>query len=365
VPSVPSVPPPVAPPASASSLRSADEPAKPSLYNDGRGPRDWARELRERTKAARVADEAPSPRGWDAPPARGGEASTRALEPGSALDAPSASDDSRTPSLLDTPRARELACLQPRRDVRDVQPSFGFDAPPALPDEADPVADAPADAPPQLAALLPGFASLPRAALVDAPASQYFAQLRYLGQLDLTYLACEGDGELVLIDQHAAHERVAYERLRARHAGGELRVAVQAMLFPVELEATPAQLALVARVGALLAQVGFDVAPTGADRLALKAVPAGIRHGDPAQLLRAMLQEWAEDGAPSEAERLEALLGEIACHSVVRAGDRLTPGEAESLVRSLDGVDLTLPAPHGKAVMLRLPLTEIGRRFGR
>jgi DNA mismatch repair ATPase MutL len=176
----------------------------------------------------------------------------------------------------------------------------------------------------------------------------FFSQLRYLGQLDLTYLACEGDGELVLVDQHAAHERVELARLRERHAGGgDARVAVQRMLFPVTLDATPAQLALVARVGELLAQVGFEVEPFGKATLALKAVPAGIRHGDPAQLLRRLLHEWAEAGAPSEAERLDALLGTIACHSVVRAGDRLTPGEAETLLRSLDGVDLSLPAPHG------------------
>ena len=82
-------------------------------------------------------------------------------------------------------------------------------------------------------------------------------------------------------------------------------------------------------------------------------------------MLHTLLQQWADAGAPSEAERLDALLGEIACHSVVRAGDRLTPGEAETLLRSLDGVDLSLPAPHGRAVVLRLPLSEIGRRFGR
>jgi DNA mismatch repair protein MutL len=81
--------------------------------------------------------------------------------------------------------------------------------------------------------------------------------------------------------------------------------------------------------------------------------------------LRTLVQRWADAGAPSEAERLDALLGEIACHSVVRAGDRLTAGEAETLLRSLDGLDLSLPAPHGRAVLLRLPLAEIGRRFGR
>jgi DNA mismatch repair protein MutL len=195
----------------------------------------------------------------------------------------------------------------------------------------------------------------------------YFSQLRYFGQLDLTYLACEGDGELVLVDQHAAHERVELARLRARNArgSGDARIAVQNMLFPVTLDATPPQLELVARVGDLLSQVGFEVEPFGKATLAVKAVPAGIRHGDPAQLLRRLLHEWAEAGAPSEAERLDALLGEIACHSVVRAGDRLTPSEAETLLRSLDGIDFSLPAPHGRAVLLRLPLTEIGRRFGR
>src|SRR5213078_4558742 len=223
---------------------------------------------------------------------------------------------------------------------------------------ADPIAELPRLPPPRR------FAA--GTAPIAPQASSFFSQLRYLGQLDLTYLACEGDGELVLIDQHAAHERVELARLRERQAGsGESRVAVQNMLFPVTLDATPAQLALVARVGELLAQVGFEVEPFGKATLAVKAVPAGIRHGDPTQLLRRLLHEWAEAGAPSEEERLDALLGTIACHSVVRAGDRLTPSEAETLLRSLDGVDLSLPAPHGRAVLLRLPLAEIGRRFGR
>jgi len=220
------------------------------------------------------------------------------------------------------------------------------------------------------AAKLPMFLSAPELARDGSPAhGGFFSALRYLGQLDLTYLACEGDGELVLVDQHAAHERVELARLRARQdrAGdtGDARVAVQNMLFPITFEATPAQLALVARVGDVLSQVGFDVEPFGKTTLAVKAVPANLRHGDPAQLLRALLQQWADAGAPSEADRLDALLGEIACHSVVRAGDRLTQGEAESLLRSLDGIDLSRSAPHGRAVILRLPLTEIGRRFGR
>jgi len=91
----------------------------------------------------------------------------------------------------------------------------------------------------------------------------------------------------------------------------------------------------------------------------------GLRHGDPAQLLRTLLADWAEEGTPSEADRLARVLAEIACHSVVRAGDRLTPGEAEALLAALDAVDPATPCPHDRPVLLRLPLAEIARRFGR
>jgi len=196
-----------------------------------------------------------------------------------------------------------------------------------------------------------------------APATGFFAALRYLGQLDLTYLVCDGDGELVLVDQHSAHERLELERLRARAT--ERDVTIQKLLFPMTIEATAAELELVDRVREVLARVGYEVEGFGPTTLAVKAVPAGIRHGDPTQLLRELLAEWAEEGAPSDEERLERVLAEIACHSVVRAGDRLSPSEAEALLRGLDGVDNAAQGPHGRPVLLRLPLAEIARRFGR
>nr|MBA3464334.1 hypothetical protein [Deltaproteobacteria bacterium] len=195
------------------------------------------------------------------------------------------------------------------------------------------------------------------------PAAGFFSSLRYLGQLDLTYLVCDGDGELVLVDQHSAHERVELERLRGQR--GSADVAVQRLLFPQTIDATAAEIELVGRVGDALALVGYEVEAFGAATLAIKAVPAGVRHTDPTQLLRRLLAEWATEGAPSDEERVERLLAEIACHSVVRAGDRLSPGEAEALLKKLDGTEHASVGPHGRPVLLRLPLAEIARRFGR
>jgi DNA mismatch repair ATPase MutL len=200
----------------------------------------------------------------------------------------------------------------------------------------------------------PGFAAGSR-----PTARGYFSQLRYLGQLDLTYLVCEANGELVLVDQHSAHERVEHARLIAR--GND--VPVQKLLFPVTVEATPAQLELAVRCSGLLVRLGYEAEPFGKSTLAIKTVPAGIRQGDPAQLLIRLLDRMAREA--NDEDRIAAVLAEIACHSVVRAGDRLGAGEVEALLRALDTVDLDAPAPHGRALLLRLPLAEIGRRFGR
>jgi DNA mismatch repair protein MutL len=194
-------------------------------------------------------------------------------------------------------------------------------------------------------------------------APSFFASLKYLGQLDLTYLICEGDGELVLIDQHVAHERVELTRLKARQ--GERDVPTQRMLFPETIELEPRLLEIAGKMTDVLAQVGYEAEVFGKGTLAVRAVPGGIRHGDPTHLLRKLLTDWADEGAPSEAERLERVLAEIACHSVVRAGDRLSPSEAEALLRSMDGADFASHGVHGRPVMLRLSLADIARRFGR
>jgi len=198
----------------------------------------------------------------------------------------------------------------------------------------------------------------------------FFGQLSYLGQLDLTFLLCEREGELVLVDQHAAHERVMFQKIVERHRARA--IPRQQLLFPMTIELDQ-QLAAVAEQSIeALGSVGFEIEPFGAatggqTTFALKSAPAELRAGeDPAILLRRLLAELAEHGGSRAVEeRLDALFATIACHSAVRAGDPLSPPEVASLFASLDAIDFRAHCPHGRPVLLRIRVDEIARRFGR
>ncbi|HVZ71209.1 MAG TPA: DNA mismatch repair endonuclease MutL [Polyangia bacterium] len=210
------------------------------------------------------------------------------------------------------------------------------------------------------------------AAVDEAPRlSPFFSGLSYIGQLHRTYLVCEssgpgGDaGALVLIDQHAAHERVAYARLVAAHGRREVRR--QRLLFPLPIEVDELAAAVVDGAGAeTVAALGFEVTRTGPRSVRLSAVPELLKDADPKPLVREVLGQLAEgDPAADRHEGIDHVLATMACHSVVRAGDVLARSEAVGLLAQLDEVDLRSHCPHGRPVMLRLPLAEIERRFGR
>jgi len=195
-------------------------------------------------------------------------------------------------------------------------------------------------------------------------APHFFSGLTYVGQVHRTYLVCEARDEVVLVDQHAAHERVAYSRLRAAHARRQM--PRQQLLFPIPIEVDPSEAAAAESTEALAA-LGFELARSGPAEVVVRAVPEPLRGADPKPLVREVLAELAE-GTPLDAtdlERVDRILATIACHSVVRAGDALGRAEALSLLAQLDEVDLRSHCPHGRPVVLRLPLGEIERRFGR
>jgi DNA mismatch repair protein MutL len=194
-------------------------------------------------------------------------------------------------------------------------------------------------------------------------APQFFGELNYVGQIHRTYLVCESHDGLVLIDQHAAHERVVYGRLKAAHASRQ--IPRQQLLFPIPIEV--GETAAAAATHDVLDALGFEVAPHAPGVVMLYALPEPLKDADPKPLLREVLAELAE-GTPlgsGDLERVDHLLATVACHSVVRAGDLLARPAALALLAQLDEVDLRSHCPHGRPVMLRMPLGEIERRFGR
>jgi DNA mismatch repair protein MutL len=203
---------------------------------------------------------------------------------------------------------------------------------------------------------------------VPAPARAaegFFGRLSYRGQLDRTYLLCEAPGELVLIDQHAAHERIAFQRLREAHRTSGPRP--QRLLFPRTLELAPGRAAAASEHGAALAAIGFEVEPFGTGGLfALRASPVDLRDEEVVPTLLDLLDDLAEtDASRAVGERVDAMLATVACHSVVRAGDPLSDAEASALLEAMDGVDYRAHCPHGRPVLLRISVAEIARRFGR
>jgi DNA mismatch repair protein MutL len=193
----------------------------------------------------------------------------------------------------------------------------------------------------------------------------YFGSLRFVGQHARTYLLCEAPGgALVVVDQHASHERLLFHRLR--EAWRARKLAVQPLLLPqiVTLPPAPAR-ALESAVDELRA-LGLDVEPFGGDAFAVKGAPAALGGTDLAALLRDLAQqlEQVERGCAVD-EAVHDLLATMACHSAVRAKQDLGVEEARALLDALDAIDFKARCPHGRPVVFEISLADLERRVGR
>jgi DNA mismatch repair protein MutL len=188
-----------------------------------------------------------------------------------------------------------------------------------------------------------------------------FAALVPAGQVFLTYLICEGEDRVVLIDQHAAHERVVYEDLRTALRTGSL--PSQALLEPLPAPLRADLLAVVEEERDALSLLGFDVEPFGPDRALLRAHPAALR-GDPVEALRETLAVLAH-GRGGERAIVERGLATVACHSAIRAGKRVSDAEVHALLARMDQVDFGDHCPHGRPAWTVLTRAELERMFGR
>ena len=198
-----------------------------------------------------------------------------------------------------------------------------------------------------------------------------FGELRSLGQLRASYLLVESDSGLLLVDQHAAHERVLYERLRAQWL--EHGVASQGLLIPLTLPLEVAAVAALHEHEDAVTQLGFEIEPFGEDAVLVRGVPALLVDRDPTELVGELARELADEGVRGElgaqAARwlpaVDRIFATLACHAARRAGDHLEAEEQRGLLRELDTIPWAPTCPHGRPVAIAFDLSEIERRFGR
>jgi DNA mismatch repair protein MutL len=183
-------------------------------------------------------------------------------------------------------------------------------------------------------------------------------------QLHGTYIVAETATGIVLVDQHAAHERLVYERMKAALAAHG--VARQTLLLPEIVELDPAGAARVAARAVELAEFGLVVEAFGDGALIVREVPALVPGLNVAALVRDLADELAEWGdALALKERVEGVCGTLACHSSVRAGTRLAPAEMDALLRQMEATPNSGQCNHGRPTYVSLALADIERLFGR
>ena len=191
-----------------------------------------------------------------------------------------------------------------------------------------------------------------------------YSRLRVMGQLFAGYIALESDDGLILVDQHAAHERVTFERLRAELRAGGIRV--QAMLTPVPIELSPARAPQVHQALGEFRAMGFDLEPFGSATLLLKGAPAVFGADGGARLLAEMIDAMGDDGFRMRGgAAFEELLKQLACHGSVRVGRVLKEPEISALLEELDRTEFKTNCPHGRPVHIQWNRGLIERMFRR
>ncbi len=182
--------------------------------------------------------------------------------------------------------------------------------------------------------------------------------------LDTYVIAVAADGSLVLVDQHAAHERLTHETLRAQMLDGGVRV--QPLLLPAVVDMPPADASRLLACGDELARLGLEIEAFGPGAVLVRALPAALGSPEPGPLLRDLADELAElDEATALAARLDAVIARLACHGSIRAGRRLNGAEMDALLRQMEATPRAATCSHGRPTFLKLSRAEIERLFGR
>jgi DNA mismatch repair protein MutL len=185
--------------------------------------------------------------------------------------------------------------------------------------------------------------------------------LRVLGQLSNTYIIAEGPNGLYLIDQHAAHERILYDRISAQWAQKE--VEVQGLLQPITIELSPREEETLRASKEFLAEFGFTIEPFGNRSYMIRAIPALMGRANIIEIISVLLDNLASKESPSPWE--EKIAQSLACHGAIRAGQQLSNEEMRELIKQLEQTKQPRACPHGRPTMIHLSSHQLEKEFGR
>jgi len=186
---------------------------------------------------------------------------------------------------------------------------------------------------------------------------------RFLAQVRKTYLVCESDDGLCVLDQHAAAERVMFAKLREQYAAAQ--VASQALLFPVTISVSADEAEQFESQKDTIEKLGLEVSVRGNDHISVHSVPRLLQRVSPERLIRDLLTELSRSGGRAFSDAIDKALATMACHAAIRAGDIVNHDEASALLRSLDDADFAGYCPHGRPIIAFLSWAELERKVGR
>ncbi len=187
---------------------------------------------------------------------------------------------------------------------------------------------------------------------------------RAIAQLQGIYILAENAQGLVVVDMHAAHERIVYERLKTQMDTS--RILSQPLLIPATFAASPQEVATAESAGDTLAFLGLDITPFSAKTLAVRAVPTSLAQGDAVELARSVLAELAQHDASTVIERAQnELLSTMACHGAVRANRKLTVDEMNALLRQMEATERSDQCNHGRPTWRQISIKELDALFMR
>ncbi|MCC7494196.1 MAG: hypothetical protein IT204_17690 [Fimbriimonadaceae bacterium] len=190
------------------------------------------------------------------------------------------------------------------------------------------------------------------------------ARLVPLGQVAHSYIVCDSDEGLVVIDQHALHERVLYEQFAAAEAGRG--VARQLLAVPLPLALSPREAQAVAGNLPALAELGFELEPFGGDTFLVRAVPTVLAHRDHDRVLRDVIDDLVASAGPrSYTQHRDYVLRTMACKAAIKAGDHLAPEEIHELLRLMRECQVPFHCNHGRPTMFAISHEALEKRFGR